>query len=282
MGYEIMITPLQLACAYAALANDGLMVRPRFVLSPAELQPPEAIGRVVSVRTARALRRMLEDVVAEGTGKAGRLEGTSAAGKTGTAKKLDPRTKRYSPTAVRATFVGIVPAERPDLVILVTLDEPKVDPWGGLAAAPVFKRIAEQALAYRRAQGHAEPGAGRTARAGGQRAAAPATHASAEGRTQSGAKQGLAGSMRLPVPATSPEQLLGLSVRGVLREARRAGWAVRVEGSGYARSVQVVSSDDRSRVLVVQFEAEALPQNGPQRAFSALDVDADPVPGRDS
>jgi cell division protein FtsI (penicillin-binding protein 3) len=277
MGYEVMVTPLQLACAYAAIANDGLMVRPRFVLRPEELQPPEALGRAVSVPTARRLRAMLQGVVEEGTGKPGRPHELSAAGKTGTAKKLDPRSKRYSPTAVRATFAGMVPAEEPRLVILVSLDEPKVNPWGGLAAAPVFKSIAEQAMAYlrmprppiaTRGRGGAQGPASEDAAA--QRRLDPATRTAQEPAERRGASA----PRRLDKSLADPRQLLGLGLREVLREARRTGWTVRVEGSGYATRVTESSppapDQDRSRVLVVQFEAVA-PAPGPP-------APADPAP----
>jgi cell division protein FtsI (penicillin-binding protein 3) len=267
MGYEVLATPLQLACAYAALANDGLLVRPRFVLSPEALQPAEALGRVLSSSTARAVRSMLQSAVEAGTGRPGRPEALSAAGKTGTAKKLDPRTRRYSPTAVRATFVGMVPAQDPALVILVSLDEPKLNPWGGKAAAPVFKAIAEQGL------GILHMPRARAAAAGGAEAERFVLRTPVRPRPE---RRG---------PLAEPRQMLGLGVREVLREARRAGWAVRVQGSGYA--VRVIEEkapgrgdpgQDRSRVLLVQFDPLALQ---PDRALPSAAAAPTPRLGRE-
>jgi cell division protein FtsI (penicillin-binding protein 3) len=265
MGYEVAVTPLQLASAYAAIANDGLMVRPRFVLAPEELQPPEALGRVLSARTARTLRSMLQGVVEEGTGKSGRPDGVSAAGKTGTSKKLDPRTRRYSPTAVRATFVGMVPAEDPALVILVSLDEPKAHPWGGLAAAPVFKAIAEQGIGYLRT---------------------PHGPAVRVEEPQFVLRTPLQPRLPEHEAFSEPRQLLGLGVREVLREARRAGWTVRLEGVGYA--VRVLeegptppAADPESRrspVLLVQFEPRAL---GPTPAPAGVAAAPTPPSGKE-
>jgi cell division protein FtsI (penicillin-binding protein 3) len=95
------------------------------------------------------MRAMLEGVVLEGTGKRARLDGYTAAGKTGTAQKIDPATGRYSATQLIASFVGMAPINNPAVTILVQLDSPVGAHEGGSVAAPVFKRVAEQVLAYR-------------------------------------------------------------------------------------------------------------------------------------
>lgn len=155
-GQGIAVTPLQLAQATAVIAQDGLLVRPRIVRSiirrdgteePVARPAPE---RVLSKPTARALRRMLAAVVGpEGTASRAAIEGISVAGKTGTAQKIDPVTRGYSHEMYVSSFVGMVPADAPELVILVLVDEPQGAIYGGLVAAPAFRRIAQAALTAR-------------------------------------------------------------------------------------------------------------------------------------
>ncbi|HJY85733.1 MAG TPA: penicillin-binding protein [Candidatus Acidoferrales bacterium] len=153
MGQEVGVTPLQLATAVSAIANGGMLYRPhvlRELRRGPQVLPPEqtAPRRVLSPPTAATLRRMMEGVILEGTGKLARLDGYTAAGKTGTAQKIDQATGRYSPTKVIASFVGFAPLNNPVLTVLVTLDSPVGPHHGGEVAAPVFKRVAEQVLAY--------------------------------------------------------------------------------------------------------------------------------------
>ena len=155
IGQEVGVTPLQLVTAVSAVANGGWLMRPHIV---SEIR--DSSGRVVvnnqpvireqpiSTKTARTLSEILEGVVTEGTGKKAAVPGFRVAGKTGTARKIDPRTGAYSRTLFVGSFVGFVPAERPRLAIVVAIDEPKGEAWGGVVAAPVFRRIAEQALPY--------------------------------------------------------------------------------------------------------------------------------------
>jgi cell division protein FtsI (penicillin-binding protein 3) len=115
-----------------------------------QVTPPEPEPRrVVRATTAAALRAMLEGVVLGGTGKLAQLDGYTTAGKTGTAQKIDPATGRYSATQLIASFVGFAPINNPAITVLVQLDSPVGAHEGGSVAAPVFKRIAEQVLAYR-------------------------------------------------------------------------------------------------------------------------------------
>ena len=152
MGQEIGVTPVQMITAMSAIANGGLLYRPQVVLGlrpqtqPWSRQPPPR--RVIRETTAATMRRMLEGVVLEGTGRLARLDGHSAAGKTGTAQKLDPKTGRYSHTDLIASFVGFAPVNNPAVSILVQLDSPVGPHEGGAVAAPVFKHVAEQVLAY--------------------------------------------------------------------------------------------------------------------------------------
>jgi cell division protein FtsI (penicillin-binding protein 3) len=152
MGQEVGVTPVQLISAMSAIANGGLLYKPQIVLDlrpqVPPLAPPPAPNRVIREGTAAAMRQMLEGVVLHGTGQLARLDGHSSAGKTGTAQKLDPGTGRYSQTQLIASFVGFAPVNNPAVTILVQLDSPVGPHEGGSVAAPVFKRVAEQVLAY--------------------------------------------------------------------------------------------------------------------------------------
>ncbi|HEY0003692.1 MAG TPA: penicillin-binding protein, partial [Pyrinomonadaceae bacterium] len=152
MGQEVGVTPLQMAAAFGALANDGVRIAPHLVReiraadgkTLAQAQPEQ--HRVISSETARMLRSMLEGVTLNGTAKKAQLDGYSAAGKTGTAQKIDPQTKTYSKTKFIGSFVGFAPVQNPAVVIIVVIDEPAGAYHGGDVAAPVFREIAEQIL----------------------------------------------------------------------------------------------------------------------------------------
>ena len=157
MGQEVGVTPIQLITAISAIANGGLLYKPHVITElrrgekvlPAEgpLAPAEP-KRVIYPETAATLRQLMEGVVLHGTGPLAHLDGWTSAGKTGTAQKIDPTTGRYSPTQYVASFTGFAPINNPALTILVSLDSPVGLHEGGDVAAPVFKRIAEQVLAY--------------------------------------------------------------------------------------------------------------------------------------
>lgn len=153
MGQEIGVTSVQLASSFSAIANGGLLFPPRVVrgyrtgdhVTPAAGEMPR---RVVSPETAATMRRILEGVILNGTGNLAQLEGHTAGGKTGTAQKIDPATGRYSLTHHIANFVGFAPLNTPAVTVLVMMDSPVGLYHGGDVAAPVFKRVAEQVLAY--------------------------------------------------------------------------------------------------------------------------------------
>lgn len=153
-GYGLAATPLQIACAYAAIANDGVLMRPRLVEALLDAErgrlirsfPPQQIRRVISVQTARQLRRLLTAVVEEGTGRAARVPGLSIAGKTGTAQQLVDG--QYSRQAHTASFVAMVPAEQPRIVVLVMVVRPQRGSSGGQVAAPIVRRILQRMAAH--------------------------------------------------------------------------------------------------------------------------------------
>jgi cell division protein FtsI (penicillin-binding protein 3) len=148
IGQGIAVTPIQMASAYAAIANRGLWVQPHLVDHVGD-GAPKVPGRrrIVTQWVARQIMAMLKNVVAEGTGTLAEVPGYQVAGKTGTAAKPDER-GGYSDSRYVASFVGVVPASRPRLVILVSVDEPQGAIWGGVVAAPAFSQIAKFGLQY--------------------------------------------------------------------------------------------------------------------------------------
>jgi cell division protein FtsI (penicillin-binding protein 3) len=148
IGQGIAVTPIQMAAAYGAIANEGVWLQPHLVdrvEGRGRTEPEER--RVLSETTSRQLARMLRGVVREGSGTTAQVSGYRVAGKTGTAAKPDP-TGGYSSTRYVASFVGFAPAKRPELVVLVTVDEPRGAIWGGTVAGPLFGEIMEFALPY--------------------------------------------------------------------------------------------------------------------------------------
>jgi cell division protein FtsI (penicillin-binding protein 3) len=157
MGQEVGVTPIQLITAVSAIANGGYLVHPhvvgevrradQVVVTPGATNQAEP-RQVIRPETAATLRPLMEGVILHGTGPLARLDGWTAAGKTGSAQKIDPNTGRYSPTQLIASFTGFAPINNPAIAVLVSLDSPVGLHEGGQVAAPVFKRIAEQTLAY--------------------------------------------------------------------------------------------------------------------------------------
>ncbi|MBC8043681.1 MAG: PASTA domain-containing protein [Rhizobacter sp.] len=148
-GYEVMVTPLQVLCAYAALANNGVQMQPfiiKKILSPdgkvfAEKKPAE-LRRVMKPKTAADVKEYFRAVVDSGTGISARPEGIDAAGKTGTAQKLVGGT--YKSGSYASSFVGFFPVDKPRVAAIVMMDNPTNGYYGSIAAAPVFSRIASR------------------------------------------------------------------------------------------------------------------------------------------
>jgi len=155
LGQEVSVTALQITAAFGAVANDGVLMQPRLVRATFDTDgretrrlEPRAVRQVVSPDTARTLRRLLARAVENGTGHFAVIPGYDVGGKTGTAQKLDPATHRYSRAPGVLSFIGMVPADEPRLVMLVMLDEPKNEKWGSEAAAPIFSAIGAEVLRY--------------------------------------------------------------------------------------------------------------------------------------
>jgi cell division protein FtsI (penicillin-binding protein 3) len=155
IGQEISVTALQLTAAFGAIANGGVLMQPRLVRSTFDADgrelrrvEPKTVRQVVSPETARTLSRLLTRVVESGTGRFAAIPGYPVAGKTGTAQKSDPTTRRYSRAPGILSFVGFAPADEPRFVMLAMLDEPKNERWGSEAAAPIFSAIGREILRY--------------------------------------------------------------------------------------------------------------------------------------
>ena len=259
IGHEVGVTPVQMAAAYAAVANDGVRVAPHLVREVRDAEgrtvsraEPES-HRVVSAETARVLRRMMEEVTLKGTARAAQLDGYTAAGKTGTAQKIDPKTRAYSQTKYVASFVGFAPIENPAVVIIVVIDEAVGLHQGGQVAAPVFSAIANQVLPYLEVTPDREPEA-KSPAATGQLAAAPgaapvqptATGAGAPAEDESAARvasdtsvvtaRGDAGVVYVAATerALLMPDLRGRSVREVARICERLGLELEARGEGRA------------------------------------------------
>jgi cell division protein FtsI/penicillin-binding protein 2 len=146
IGQGLAVTPMQMARAYTAIANDGVMREPYVIAGE-----PGTAKRVMSRATARQVSKMLEGVFeAGGTASAAAVEGYTLAGKTGTAEKPDPETGGYSEDKFFASFIGYAPARDPRLLVAVMVDEPQGAYYGAEVAAPAFEKIVEFALPYLR------------------------------------------------------------------------------------------------------------------------------------
>ena len=156
-GQGVSTTSVQLVTAISAVANKGVLMKPFMVEKITDENgniqqqfAPQVRRRVISEDNARKVTKMMEAVTQPGgTGTGAAVEGYSVAGKTGTAQKVDPVTKRYSSKRI-GSFIGFVPASNPKLTILVVVDEPTKSPYGGIVAAPAFGAIARQSLSYLR------------------------------------------------------------------------------------------------------------------------------------
>ncbi len=150
-GYGLSVTPIQIATAYCALVNGGILYQPQVVKKEikrdgtiVEQDNPIQVRRVISAATSARIRQLLIDVVKEGTGTEASLENITIGGKTGTSQKLIDG--HYSKEFYNSSFVGFFPAENPKIVCLILVNSPTVGRYGGLVAAPIFKNVAERII----------------------------------------------------------------------------------------------------------------------------------------
>lgn len=250
-GQGISTTPLQMAAAYSAIANGGNLMKPYIIKEIRDSKnntvqkfEPQLLRRVIREETAKHIARMLESVVEKGgTGTAARLEEYQVAGKTGTAQKVSPGSKGYAKNKYVASFVGFAPSRDPKLVVLVSIDEPKGDYYGGLVSAPPFREIMGQSLAYLKTPpdgvANEKIAQGKMEKIKAPKAASPNPKAERDNRVAEAMEkppvESLSGDPE-ELPGSDEERavpdLTGLSVREALRKAQSKNFKVKIRGSG--------------------------------------------------
>jgi cell division protein FtsI (penicillin-binding protein 3) len=230
-GQGVSVTAIQLITALSAVANQGVLMKPFIVRGLMDRKGkliqtvhPTEVRRVISPETAKRLTTILTDVVSakDGTGKHARIVNIAVAGKTGTSQKFDFSRHVYSSERVKTSFMGFFPAEDPQLSILVILDEPQRDKWGGVAAAPVFREIGEQLLTRFRTNIRDNPI--RDEEHPGERMKVNLASASAP----------LAVHKAMETDDFLIPDFRGMTIREVLKKSKEKGLEVQVVGSGWA------------------------------------------------
>jgi cell division protein FtsI (penicillin-binding protein 3) len=262
MGYQVGVTPVQMAAAVSSVANGGTLYEPRVVRATIrEGQRTEvghkAMRRTISEHTAAQLTAIMEAVVERGTATKAQIPGYTIAGKTGTAHKAIPG--GYSSTDYNASFVGFLPSRKPALAIVVLIDSPHGNGYmGGVVAAPVFKRVAEASLRHLGIAPtvNAPPPVLVAARADGETAVTPIS-------LGGGATRALA------VPDGYMPDLRGLSAREALRTIGRIGMMAKFKGSGFVIEQQpapgsVLVPGDAVSVTLGRIPAASPPSGPPQ------------------
>jgi cell division protein FtsI (penicillin-binding protein 3) len=226
MGYQVGVTPLQMATAVSSIANGGVLMRPHIVRATIRngvRQPvaPVAVRRTVNAATASTLTTIMEGVVERGTAKTAQIDGYTIAGKTGTSAKLVDG--QYSKSQYMSSFVGFFPSRKPMLTVLVVIDTPRNGAYyGGAVSGPVFKRIAEVAIRHLGIPRTVAPEApvviARAATAGTTR---PVTFVSPSRAAAP------------PTPDGLMPDLRGLSARAAVRTLARVGLVPRLKGDGF-------------------------------------------------
>jgi len=229
MGYQVSVTPLQMALAASVVANGGLLMEPhivRAVVRDGVREPvaPKVLRRAISQETAQTLTEIMEAVTVRGTATAARMDEYEVAGKTGTAQKLVDG--HYSATDHNASFVGFVPATRPAYTILVVIDTPRAGTYyGGSVAAPIFKKIAAGLLQHEGVPRTINPQPPVMIAGGPPTLPAPPLRPT----TVIPALAPIGGRALMP-------DVRGLSAREALRVLSDAGLSVRLKGSGFVNS----------------------------------------------
>ncbi len=227
MGYQVGVTPLQMAAAVSAVANGGELVQPRAVRAVIRdgrrlPVPHKVLGRVAATSTMATLTEIMEKVVEEGTGERAKVAGYTVAGKTGTAKKLVNGSYRGH-SDYNVSFVGFVPSRKPAFAIVVVVDSPhRVSPYGGVVAAPIFQKIATAALRQYGVPASIDAPepvlAGRVEETGQLATSGPVTQSPSLVSTGTGTSE-------------FPD-LTGLSAREALRVLARLGFTAQLRGTG--------------------------------------------------
>jgi cell division protein FtsI (penicillin-binding protein 3) len=241
-GQGISVTAIQLITALSAIANQGVLMKPYIVRGLVDKKgqvirkyTPTAVRQVISPQTARRMITIMTSVVGDpdGTGKNARIVNVNVAGKTGTSQKFDFARRAYSSERVRTSFMGFFPAEDPQVAIVVILDEPQRDKWGGVASAPVFKNIAEQILTcfkthIRENPVYEEEKINRDARLRLVSANSPGE--GADLKVLPGFRKAGDG----PADELTVPDFRGLTIRDALRRAKERGLELKIAGNGWA------------------------------------------------
>ncbi len=228
MGYQIGVTPLQMAAAASAVANGGTLYEPHLVRAVIKggvrtLVQPKAVRRAILPETAATLTTIMESVVQDGTGTRAKLVSYSVAGKTGTADKLV--NGRYSPSQQNVSFVGFVPSRNPVLAVIVMIDSPRVGgDTGGVIAAPIFQRIADASMRQLGVIPTINPGPTVLV---ARREESPVTTTAAPM-----APPTMITMVSSPNAAAGLPDLRGMGARDALRELARLGLSARMRGVG--------------------------------------------------
>lgn len=226
MGYQIGVTPLQMAAAASVVANGGTLYEPHVVRAiikgPVRTNiEPKVVRQAILPATAATVTDIMEKVVSDGTGGRARLASYTVAGKTGTANKVI--NGQYSDSQQNVSFVGFVPSRAPALTIIVMIDSPRVGgDTGGVIAAPIFKRIADSALRHLGTTPTINP-------------APPVMIARNHGTpvTPAAATQPSVVAMPANMSDTGIPDLRGMSAREAVRELARLGLTARMSGDGF-------------------------------------------------
>jgi cell division protein FtsI (penicillin-binding protein 3) len=265
MGYQVGVTPLQMATAVSSIANGGHLLQPRvvraFIKDGRRVEVPlKEMRRSIEPDTAATLTTIMEQVVERGTAKAAQIDGYTIAGKTGTAAKLV--NGRYQKSDYNASFVGFVPSRNPALTILVVLDSPHGNGYtGGAVSAPVFKRIAEAALTYMGVGPNINP-------------APPVLVARHDPSAEHAMTPTVASTGNLPPATLEPVRnglmpdLRGLSAREALRLLSQIGMTARMSGNGFVVDQRPHAGSPLVRgetcALTLDRRGAVLPIGGPQ------------------
>jgi len=242
-GQGISVSPLQLIAALSAIANGGILMKPFMVKAIfndsgqviKEFQP-ESRGSIITQRTARQITSILTTVVEKGgTGENAAIPGFTIAGKTGTAQKVDPTTKQYSPHNMVSTFIGFFPSDDPKIALLVLIDDPQGVRYGGVVAAPIFKKITLQIVRYL----NIPPRQGDMTLVNCR----PSHHLSPADTAVDHNFFKTASLSEIQLPDTMPD-LSGLGIREVLNKAEELDLHIEIIGSGRAVS-QYPLADNR-------------------------------------
>ena len=234
-GQGVSVTAIQMITALSTVANQGVMMKPFVVRglmdrkgNLVQAYHPTVVRRVISPQTAQRLTAILTDVVGmeDGTGKHARIMKMAVAGKTGTSQKFDFAKRAYSSEKVKTSFMGFFPAEDPQVAILVILDEPQRDKWGGVAAAPVFRDIGEQLLTRFKTNIRPNPLPEEEKNLDDLKLRLVSTPAPLADRIEEEADESAMPDFR------------GMTIRDALKKAREKRIEVRVIGSGWALSQQ--------------------------------------------